>query len=160
MFSQKKIVAGILGTIATVGWTVQGVGNAFYYRQVSFRLWTTCRRLVDVSVRYGRTTQPPVIRWRRCVFSSSGLGLPVNSSTIGENRTRLPWCQSLLYKGLTFEILLKSIVPLFQYKAVHIFRRSLNFQTFLGGCLRFLPPASKVCILIMPPLSVDPLFFF
>jgi hypothetical protein len=25
--------AGVLGTIATVGWTVQGVGNAFYFRQ-------------------------------------------------------------------------------------------------------------------------------
>ena len=34
MFSQGHLVAGILGTIATAGWTLQGVGNAFYYRQV------------------------------------------------------------------------------------------------------------------------------
>jgi hypothetical protein len=34
MFSQGHWAAGILGTIATVGWSLQGVGNAFYYRQV------------------------------------------------------------------------------------------------------------------------------
>ncbi|KAN0140740.1 SCAMP family domain containing protein [Lactarius tabidus] len=35
-FSHGSIVAGILGVIATVGWAVQGLGNAFYYRQI----WT------------------------------------------------------------------------------------------------------------------------
>jgi len=34
MFSQKHIVAAIFGTIATVGWTIQGLGNAFYFRQI------------------------------------------------------------------------------------------------------------------------------
>lgn len=34
MFTSGHIVAAIFGTIATVGWTVQGLGNAFYYRQV------------------------------------------------------------------------------------------------------------------------------
>ena len=34
-FSHGAIVAGILGVIATVGWAVQGLGNAFYYRQVN-----------------------------------------------------------------------------------------------------------------------------
>lgn len=34
MYAQGHWAAGILGTIATVGWTVQGLGNAFYYRQV------------------------------------------------------------------------------------------------------------------------------
>lgn len=33
-FSRKAIVVGVLGTIATVGWVIQGVGNAFYYRQI------------------------------------------------------------------------------------------------------------------------------
>jgi hypothetical protein len=28
-------VAGILGVVATVGWAVQGLGNAIYYRQVT-----------------------------------------------------------------------------------------------------------------------------
>ncbi|KAG8861205.1 hypothetical protein FRB96_003155 [Tulasnella sp. 330] len=32
-YAQGHIVAGILGTIATVGWVLQGVGLAFYYRQ-------------------------------------------------------------------------------------------------------------------------------
>lgn len=35
-FSHRALVAGILGIIATVGWAVQGLGNAFYYRQVVF----------------------------------------------------------------------------------------------------------------------------
>lgn len=34
MYSRGALAAGILGTIATVGWTLQGVGNAFYYWQV------------------------------------------------------------------------------------------------------------------------------
>jgi hypothetical protein len=34
MFSQGHWAAGILATIATTGWTLQGVGNAFYYRQI------------------------------------------------------------------------------------------------------------------------------
>ncbi|KAG6376351.1 scamp family-domain-containing protein [Boletus reticuloceps] len=34
MFSQGHLVAGILGAFATAGWTLQGVGSAFYYRQV------------------------------------------------------------------------------------------------------------------------------
>lgn len=35
MFSQGHIVAGVLGTVASTGWTIQGLGNAFYYRMVS-----------------------------------------------------------------------------------------------------------------------------
>lgn len=34
MFVRSAWVAAILGTIATVGWVVQGVGNAMYYRQI------------------------------------------------------------------------------------------------------------------------------
>jgi hypothetical protein len=34
-FSHGALVAGVLGIIATVGWAVQGLGNAFYYRQVN-----------------------------------------------------------------------------------------------------------------------------
>jgi hypothetical protein len=35
MFSQGHIVAGVLGAVASAGWTLQGLGNAFYYRMVS-----------------------------------------------------------------------------------------------------------------------------
>jgi len=34
MFSQGHIVAGILGTFASVGWTLQGVGLGVYYRNI------------------------------------------------------------------------------------------------------------------------------
>lgn len=39
MYARGAIVAGVLGTVATVGWVVQGVGNAFYYREVSLQLF-------------------------------------------------------------------------------------------------------------------------
>jgi hypothetical protein len=38
MYSRHAIVAAILGTVATVGWTVQGLGNAFYFRQARMLL--------------------------------------------------------------------------------------------------------------------------
>ncbi|THH20686.1 hypothetical protein EW146_g736 [Bondarzewia mesenterica] len=34
MYSRGALAAGILGTIATVGWAIQGVGNGFYYWQI------------------------------------------------------------------------------------------------------------------------------
>ncbi|KAK7446396.1 hypothetical protein VKT23_004248 [Stygiomarasmius scandens] len=34
MFTNHHWVAAILGLIATIGWTLQGVGNAWYYRQI------------------------------------------------------------------------------------------------------------------------------
>lgn len=36
MFAQGHIVAGVFGIIATAGWTIQGLGNLWYYRQVRF----------------------------------------------------------------------------------------------------------------------------
>lgn len=40
MYVKPAIVAGILGTIATVGWTLQGVGLAYFY-------WKVCSFLVE-----------------------------------------------------------------------------------------------------------------
>ncbi|KII88427.1 hypothetical protein PLICRDRAFT_41589 [Plicaturopsis crispa FD-325 SS-3] len=34
MFGGGHIAAGVLGIVTTVGWTVQGVGNAYYYRLI------------------------------------------------------------------------------------------------------------------------------
>jgi len=34
MYSAGHWAAAVLGTIATVGWIIQGVGNAFYFRQI------------------------------------------------------------------------------------------------------------------------------
>jgi len=34
MFANRHIVAGIFCTLATIGWILQGVGNAFYYRKI------------------------------------------------------------------------------------------------------------------------------
>ena len=33
MFARKAFVAASLGIVATVGWTIQGLGTAFYFRQ-------------------------------------------------------------------------------------------------------------------------------
>lgn len=38
MYIDGHLAAGILGTIATVGWSLQGVGNGFYFFQV--RKWS------------------------------------------------------------------------------------------------------------------------
>jgi secretory carrier-associated membrane protein len=35
MFIKHYWAAAVLGLVATVGWIVQGLGNAYYYRQVS-----------------------------------------------------------------------------------------------------------------------------
>lgn len=66
MYAQGHWAAGILGTIATVGWTVQGLGNAFYYRQV--RCFVRSLRssgMTRDTCRYGTTTQLPDIAWTR-----------------------------------------------------------------------------------------------
>ncbi|KAF9464754.1 scamp family-domain-containing protein [Collybia nuda] len=34
MFAQHRWAAAVLGVVSTVGWTVQGLGNAYYYRQI------------------------------------------------------------------------------------------------------------------------------
>jgi hypothetical protein len=34
LFGRGKIVAAVLSLIATIGWAIQGLGNAFYYRSV------------------------------------------------------------------------------------------------------------------------------
>jgi len=34
MYAGVHIVAGVLGTVASVGWVLQGLGNAFYFRQI------------------------------------------------------------------------------------------------------------------------------
>jgi hypothetical protein len=38
MFSKPAIPAAVLSLVATIGWTIQGVGLAFYFRQVRPRL--------------------------------------------------------------------------------------------------------------------------
>ena len=54
-FQHGAIVGGVFGAIATVGWTLQGVGNAWYYLAVS-----ADRPAADTSAhvcpRYGNTT--------------------------------------------------------------------------------------------------------
>ena len=40
-FQHSAIVGAVLGTIATIGWTLQGVGNAWYYLKVSAE-WSAC----------------------------------------------------------------------------------------------------------------------
>lgn len=61
MYAQGHWAAGILGTIATVGWTVQGLGNAFYYRQVRdsvHHLRSSCiTRTLDMESPYGCWSQ-------------------------------------------------------------------------------------------------------
>lgn len=46
MYTKPALPAAIIGTIATVGWVLQGLGNAYYYREVRSsvrftRFWLT-----------------------------------------------------------------------------------------------------------------------
>ena len=50
-FAQGHLVAGILGTVATVGWVIQGVGLGFYYRQVCVRRIANLGLLTEYSRR-------------------------------------------------------------------------------------------------------------
>jgi hypothetical protein len=64
-FSHRALVAGILGIIATVGWAVQGLGNAFYYRQVIFFSSSSCYVVIHFEVRSGPITLLLVTQWKR-----------------------------------------------------------------------------------------------
>jgi len=78
MYAQGHWAAGVLGTIATVGWTVQGLGSAFYYRQVrypvrSLRSSSITRTLADMEAPHSCRThhgQGDLL----CQISSQGLG--------------------------------------------------------------------------------------
>jgi len=51
MYASGHWAAGILGTVATVGWSLQGLGLAYYYRQVCFparRMSHGAERIVDM----------------------------------------------------------------------------------------------------------------
>jgi hypothetical protein len=67
LFAQHHWVPAIIGTIATVGWTIQGLGNAFYYRSVRLRygIYISCGS--NSSPRSGNITMPLVIPWKRFV---------------------------------------------------------------------------------------------
>lgn len=73
MFAQGHIVAGVFGIIATAGWTIQGLGNLWYYRQVRFLDFDRRRPQVSVieqnrfrvSSRSGTTITPLGIRSTR-----------------------------------------------------------------------------------------------
>lgn len=64
LFAGGHIVGGVLATIATAGWTVQGLGNAFYYRQVSLSALSSYIRMFSSSVL--SDLEPP--RHRRPLF--------------------------------------------------------------------------------------------
>ena len=62
LFTNHSWVAAVLGLIATiVGWTLQGVGNAYYYRKVRFFVChfsgILTKLLADLSSQYSRGTQ-------------------------------------------------------------------------------------------------------
>lgn len=47
MYNSHFWVAAVLGTVATVGWSVQGAGNAFYYMQVRPRRIASLEQAFD-----------------------------------------------------------------------------------------------------------------
>lgn len=97
MFSSGHWAAGILGTIATIGWTLQGLGNAFYYRQVCPIPQHTVYRLTLAQIWSHHTAAG------HTMDKASPLSHPEPAPThllSGKGRTRLPRRQGLLYARL------------------------------------------------------------
>ncbi|KAG8217726.1 hypothetical protein J3R82DRAFT_5885 [Butyriboletus roseoflavus] len=67
MFSTGHWAAGILGAITSVGWIVQGFGNAFYYRQVC-RVSAAMPKTTEPISRFGIITLPLATPWTRQVI--------------------------------------------------------------------------------------------
>ena len=67
-YSKPSLASAIVGTVATVGWVVQGVGLAFYYRQVCYRLLLDLFQCEPLFHRSGHITRQLVTPWKRCVI--------------------------------------------------------------------------------------------
>jgi len=50
--------AAVLGLIATIGWTIQGLGNAYYFREVRTHRSLGCSMAMKL-IEYGLGVQPP-----------------------------------------------------------------------------------------------------
>ena len=69
LYVHGHIAAGVVSTVSTAGWVVQGLGNAFYYYQVVvFSCFGSVRRLTCPRIRYGTITMPLVTRSQKYVF--------------------------------------------------------------------------------------------
>ena len=85
MYARGAIVAGVLGTIATVGWVIQGVGNAYYYREVSVNCYCISLRRIDMlRIRSGHITSLLVIQLKRFVVPLVDSSFLLTHSTTGE----------------------------------------------------------------------------
>jgi hypothetical protein len=116
MFAQHFWAAAILGVVSTVGWTIQGLGNAYYYRQVNE---TTALKFLVPKVlvsRFTLTTPPRGTPWTRSALFPSRAHPVDFLLTLGQNRICFTWGQGLLYswlKRLLVYIWLSSSCPYF-----------------------------------------------
>jgi hypothetical protein len=104
MFARKAIVAASLGIVATVGWTIQGLGTAYFFRQAGpVRVLGLIIKLL--------TTKPCLQIWahhnaaghsvEKVCFRPSGAMLFSSFPTIiGQIRAYHTWRQGILHEGL------------------------------------------------------------
>ena len=90
-FTGGHIVAGVFCAIAAAGWTVQGLGNAFYFRQVRRRN----QNRTDVSTyhgfRFGSIAKPPVTLSKRLIVSLLSCSYPcADFALLPRQRESLP----------------------------------------------------------------------
>ncbi|KAG9095541.1 hypothetical protein FS749_010254 [Ceratobasidium sp. UAMH 11750] len=98
-FSRKAIVVGVLGTIATVGWVVQGLGNAFYYRQVS-RIRATVLAILILFVQIWTHHHDAGHSFAKAKGELAQHGKSRFSRTFERCLCVVSRCQSVLYSGL------------------------------------------------------------
>lgn len=99
MYIDGHLAAGILGTFATVGWVLQGVGNGFYFFQVIYPHSLGQLATYIVSCRSGDITSRQATLWRRSVSSAHNPVIARSSSACftGQDRARDARRESLLY---------------------------------------------------------------
>ena len=137
MFARKAFVAASLGIVATVGWTIQGLGTAFYFRQACHCSTPSSYLGLDHKIDLG-APQGCRSLGRKGPFqaklcdpnSSHPHPFPVTGQ-VGASHT---WCKSLLYARLmdTMSYLLFFVMlAVFPYDPCAIFPRiyTTNDQT-------------------------------
>jgi hypothetical protein len=101
LFARHSWVAAVFSVIATVGWAVQGLGNAFYYRQVRRALVRGAFTSLMPQRRSGRTAKPPATPWtRQASWSRARVDAQLTLSA-GQGRVRHARRQGVLVSRLS-----------------------------------------------------------
>jgi hypothetical protein len=101
-FIGGHLIAGIFCAIAAAGWTLQGLGNAFYFRQVRQHYKAIYSVILCLRVRYGIIAKLPAIPLTRQVLGCLLLYYSLTHAPKGQIRARYARGQGILYQRIKF----------------------------------------------------------